>query len=199
MKKILTLVAAIVFATATQAACYNWETSLGEGYDGMTWYVVNGAGSANIVSILATDGNIEGFLTAMSGANVQTGTFQEGWGGWQDGLVTDASSSAYLVVINKLEAEATFYYSADLSTEDYQYTPSRIPWCFGVRQRIFRHYRYSCCSGTYIRFAHACRSCGSYTSSPSRIIIVELLRKHETPSARAAFCYGEYNAEQYAL
>ena len=123
MKKILTLVAAIVFATATQAACYNWETSLGEGYDGMTWYVVNGAGSANIVSLLATDGNIEGFQTAMSGANVQTGTFQEGWGGWQDGLVTDASSSAYLVVINKLEAGATFYYSADLSTEDYQYTP----------------------------------------------------------------------------
>ena len=117
------MIIAVAVATVAQAASYNWETSLGDGYDGMTWYVVNGAGSADIVGLLATDGNLDAFQTAMSGANIQTGTFEEGWGGWQDGLVTDAASKAYLVVIDKLEAGATFYYSSDLNTEAYQYTP----------------------------------------------------------------------------
>lgn len=130
MKKIVLTIAVAVASFATNAALYNWETSLGDGYDGMTWYVVNGTGVNTLVNLLAVDGDTTGFSDALAsyGANVQTGTFEDGWGGWQDGLVTDAASSAFLVVIDSLAEGSTFYYSAELPTADYQYSlPSSSP------------------------------------------------------------------------
>ncbi len=116
---------AMVTAIAVNAASYNWETSLGDGYDGMTWYVVNGSGVSDLVALLATDGDTAGFTSAMSayGSNVQSGTFQEGWGGWQDGSFSGAAATAFLFVIDSLTEGATFYYSSELATTAYQYEP----------------------------------------------------------------------------
>lgn len=125
MKKLMMIALVAVGIMSASAATYNWETSLGDGYDGMTWYVVNGTGVANLTSLLATSGDIAGFQTAIAayGSNVQTGTFEAGWGGWQDGSFSDAADTVFLFVTDSLTAGSTFYYSAELSTAAYQYTP----------------------------------------------------------------------------
>ena len=112
-------------AIAVNAATYNWETSLGDGYDGMTWYVVNGSGVSDLVALLATDGDTAGFTSAMSnyGSNVQSGTFEAGWDGWQDGLFANAADKAFVFVIDSLTEGATFFYSSELATTAYQYEP----------------------------------------------------------------------------
>ena len=125
MKKSLIMALALMTALVSSAASYNWETSLGDGYDGMTWYVINGSGVSDMVDLLAVDGDIDGFNSAISalGSNVQTGTFEEGWGGWQDGGFVSGADSAYLLVIDTLAPGATFYYSGELSTSSVQYEP----------------------------------------------------------------------------
>ncbi len=125
MKKSLIMALALMTAIMSSAATFDWETSLGDSYDGMTWYVVNGAGVSEMVDLLAVDGDIDGFNSAISalGSNVSTGTFEEGWGGWQEGTFNPAADVSYLLVIDTLAPGATFYYSGELSTTSAQYTP----------------------------------------------------------------------------
>lgn len=125
MKKSLIMALALAVAGTTMAATVDWEANLGDSFDGMTWYVVNGSGVDSLVDLLATDGDIDGFNSAIAGlgSNVQTGTFEAGWGGWQDGFISDAADSAFLFVTDSLTAGATFYYSAELPTGSYKYEP----------------------------------------------------------------------------
>ena len=129
MKKLIITAMVACAAIFANAATVDWsyydETDVGDGY---TFYVINNAGVADsLVTLLATDGNIDGFKSAISGygSNVSsfTSAFSTDGYAYADGSFSTANDYLTIIAVKDLVADATFYYTADTSTSGYTYEP----------------------------------------------------------------------------
>ena len=124
MKRMMTVVAAFAMAFAANAASFAWDSYLGgDTFDGMTWYVVNGTGVDSMVNLLAVDGDVAGFQSAIAATDHQTGVFEAGWEGYAEGGFSSAADYAFMIVLGNTDAGSTFYYTAEIGTGDAQYVP----------------------------------------------------------------------------
>lgn len=136
MKKLMIAAAVAMFGIAANATAYNWSSYTGDSsLDGMTYYAVNGTGVDSLYTLLAVDGNTSGFASAIAnyGSNAQTGTFEDGWEGYAEGVYnteagdTIANKFFLIAVDGDLTAGSTFYYTAEIDTADYVYEGGSTP------------------------------------------------------------------------
>ena len=140
MKKLMVLAAGLMMAVAANATSYSWQIMMadeGQFYDGMTWFVFNEGNAADYVSMLSSSPNdVAGFQAAIAGNdNVQTGTFQEWYGGWDqgafsnqgDGAVTLSDTAFAIILSDGYREGSTFYYTTDLDTTAHQAEAGSTP------------------------------------------------------------------------
>ena len=139
MKKLMVLAFVGAMAFAAHATAYNWVINMGSAdYDGMTYYVINGSGASTLVSLLADDGDIAGFNSAIAtyGINAQEKQFQTDWYGWDSGAFSSSgegavtiSDKAFVVILGSdpLAEGSKFWYTAELDTAAHQYEPGNTP------------------------------------------------------------------------
>lgn len=131
MKKIITIMAAILFGMSIKAATVDWSVDvydLSETSD-TTTYTLYSFASGDVASTLAAALNTSGkfnqtaFESALSAATKSTASFDEF--GWADGNINGVSGSSisFLILTDGTAADSTFYFASNVDITGYTYEP----------------------------------------------------------------------------